>query len=296
LRQVNPSTDMHRMHYALHDFRFVLTNECPDLLPALGSLYPALRSEPGSWSTEWKVSESYSSDKAALYILTENGQTVFETRDRTDFFERLEWKILLKILQNLNGFLQLHAAGLVTDDRALLLIGPSGAGKTTLTLTMLLNGWKCLSDEVALINPELLNIWPFPRSFHVYPETLGLFQELSSGDSVTTFVDATGKIRFDPAMIRENWSAAPARPAWLVFPSYTPGGVNDLIPIGETEALSLMIDQTINFAEYDHRSLEMLIELIRACECYRLVSGDIRHASSLLSDLPAYSHGKAAVC
>ena len=239
---------------------------------------------------EWRVHREANSDETPLYILLENQQIIFKTPDCTDLFERLEWTILLKLLQNLSGFLQLHAAGLVIDERALLLIGPSGSGKTTLTLSMLLNGWKCLSDEIALIESELLKIWPFPRAFHVYPETLNLFPGLKHLDSEKSFADSSGKKRLDPVNVKESWSAAPAKPAWLIFPSYTPGGANKLIPIGETEALSLMIDQTINFAEYENRGLDILIQLIRTCECYKLISGDVNCACSLISDLAAYSN------
>jgi hypothetical protein len=49
----------------------------------------------------------------------------------------------------------LHAAALERDGRAIVLAGPSGAGKTTLTLALVARGWRIATEEMVLIDRAL---------------------------------------------------------------------------------------------------------------------------------------------
>jgi hypothetical protein len=192
---------------------------------------------------------------------------------------------MLALLAAQNHFLQLHAAGLVTNDRGLLLPGPSGSGKSTQALGLLLAGWRCLSDEIILLEPDGRSASPFPRSFHTTAATLRLSPELRPADAAGVFTDSSGKARFDPAVIRKDWVAQPARPAWLVFPRYGQAGGDELTPLGETEALSMLIEQAINLTSFGERGIEVLVRLVRSCACFRLNTGDVRRARALFSEL-----------
>ena len=63
----------------------------------------------------------------------------------------LKGLLLSLVLARTDHALVLHAATLVTDDGATLLLGPPGRGKTTLTLTLLARGWRYGGDDVALL-------------------------------------------------------------------------------------------------------------------------------------------------
>jgi hypothetical protein len=49
----------------------------------------------------------------------------------------------------------LHAAALERDGRAIVLAGPSGAGKTTLSLALVARGWRIATEEMVLIDTSL---------------------------------------------------------------------------------------------------------------------------------------------
>src|SRR3546814_969352 len=49
-------------------------------------------------------------------------------------------------------FLIIHAAALEKSGRAAILPGAPGSGKSTLTAYLVHNGWRLLSDELALIS------------------------------------------------------------------------------------------------------------------------------------------------
>ncbi len=50
----------------------------------------------------------------------------------------------------------LHAAALEKAGRAFVFAGPSGAGKTTLTLGLMSRGWRLITEEMTLVDRELM--------------------------------------------------------------------------------------------------------------------------------------------
>ncbi|HEX4521715.1 MAG TPA: hypothetical protein VH063_19225 [Gaiellaceae bacterium] len=76
------------------------------------------------------------------------------------------------------GIYAIHAACLEYDGGAVIVAGPSGAGKTTLALGLLGRGLRLLSDEHALVPPTGSTIGPFLRSVQVRPNTHELIPEL----------------------------------------------------------------------------------------------------------------------
>jgi len=48
----------------------------------------------------------------------------------------------------------LHAAALERDGRAIVFAGPSGAGKTTLSIALIARGWRTLTEEIVLVDRQ----------------------------------------------------------------------------------------------------------------------------------------------
>ncbi|MBF0212040.1 MAG: HprK-related kinase A, partial [Magnetococcales bacterium] len=76
-----------------------------------------------------------------------------------------EWGLNYCIATRAHQYLILHAAVVARGDRALLLPGLPGAGKSTLCAALMLTGWRLLSDEFALVRPDETGaIHPLPRA------------------------------------------------------------------------------------------------------------------------------------
>ena len=76
------------------------------------------------------------------------------------------------------GLLAVHAGAVVHRGRALVVAGPSGYGKTTVTLGLVRAGLGLLSDELAVLDPRSRRVLPYRRSAHVRPMTRVLVPEL----------------------------------------------------------------------------------------------------------------------
>jgi len=82
--------------------------------------------------------------------------------------ERFAAQVLARILmERVEAFTILHAAVLAHQGGALAISGPSGAGKTTLTLALLEQGWTYYSDDFCPLHRETGLVHPFPRSLWV---------------------------------------------------------------------------------------------------------------------------------
>jgi hypothetical protein len=80
--------------------------------------------------------------------------------------------------------LDLHAASLEAGGRAVLLVGPKGAGKTTLSLHFLRSGgWRMMANDRAFVGREAAAIVGrgMPTAVKVRPPTLAEFPELRRG-------------------------------------------------------------------------------------------------------------------
>jgi hypothetical protein len=73
---------------------------------------------------------------------------------------------IVAFVLRLRGLLAVHASAVEMDGAAVLLVGTSGAGKSTTAAAFALNGWPVLTDDVAVIVPrdDRLEVVPsYPR-------------------------------------------------------------------------------------------------------------------------------------
>jgi hypothetical protein len=80
-------------------------------------------------------------------------------------------------LASLKGWVRVHGATLDLDGARVLLVGPSGAGKTTLALRLLLDGVSVQGDESVLVRADAVSL-AVPRAIHVKAGTEELLPEL----------------------------------------------------------------------------------------------------------------------
>ena len=144
------------------------------------------------------------------------------------------------------GAFSLHAACLARDpDRGLLLSGPSGTGKSTLTLALAIAGLALLSDDVLFLAPgaeqEPVQALGFADALGLSAHAAAQFEALRAHMS-----QAPGDGFPKHLLRREQLFATPAfqacRPRVIVFPRIVPGArsaIHELAP-GEPPRLTPM--------------------------------------------------------
>ncbi|MCB9445667.1 MAG: hypothetical protein H6669_15680 [Ardenticatenaceae bacterium] len=94
-------------------------------------------------------------------------------------FEDITFTSLAPLLRRAGYFL-VHAFAAAKDDQGILIVGPSGSGKTTTGLSLLLDGWKLLANDVLLLQVRTNGVYalPTPGAIGIRPPTLELLPQL----------------------------------------------------------------------------------------------------------------------
>jgi hypothetical protein len=122
-------------------------------------------------------------------------------------FQRLHRRALASVPDHI----AIHAASLMHEGRLVLLTGPKRAGKTTLALRLLFEGWEVAGDELVLLQGG----WAmaFPRRFYVRDTSLSLLPQLQAVAGRPPFVASPTEgtlIAVDPTRFGRPWRIAPA--------------------------------------------------------------------------------------
>lgn len=115
--------------------------------------------------------------------------------------------ILRETLARIRSHLLFHAAALSWRDKGLIVAADSGCGKTTLTLALVRQGFKFLSDEAAALDIHNGELTPYPRSLLVREGTIRAFQqqgwELPSHQTGLKSDDMTA-LHLSPALLGDS--------------------------------------------------------------------------------------------
>jgi hypothetical protein len=173
----------------------------------------------------------------------------------------------------------LHASCAALDGKGVVLAGPMESGKTTTVAALLAAGYGYLTDEAVAIEPEslLLRAYPKPLSIdpgsqallaHLRPhrEERGLGQWLVPGSAA----GSSGSVDAVPAAV-------------VITVRHTPGARTSLEPLSRAQMLVELASCTFHFSDAPRRSLDVAAAMLRGCDTYRLVTGNLDEAVAMVT-------------
>lgn len=185
-------------------------------------------------------------------------------------FPMLEWGLNWCISANCHQFLVLHAAVLERGGNALVMPAPPGSGKSTLCAALALSGWRLLSDELALIDPDTLLVHAVPRPVSLKNESIQVIRGFSRAATLGAIVHNTTKgsvAHMKPPAESVRDALRPALPAWIVFPRYAAGSAAQWSPLPKAEAFMQLVDNAFNYDVHGRRGFETLARVVDAASC-----------------------------
>lgn len=145
-------------------------------------------------------------------------------------------------LATLKGWLRIHGAVLSVDGRRLAVVGPSGAGKTTLSVASLAAGHQVEADESFLFADD--TAIAVPRRFHVEHGTFDLVPVARRWAAEAPILSSEPPVvALDPSEIGHAWHTR-SGPLDAVVIIGT-GSQQDLRPLDTARALPLLMSQAL---------------------------------------------------
>jgi hypothetical protein len=205
------------------------------------------------------------------------------------------WAYGLMKLFRQKGLYALHGAGLVSPNKAgVIITGPCGSGKSTLSIGLIRAGWVYLSDDALLLREfnNAIEILALRKSFYVDEDNVQRYQDLSPGAIVP---DNTGGQRRQLALHESHPDQYACRvtASLLLFPKIVSHATSTLKPFTAAAALTNLLAES-GGQLFDRHSmsqhLQILKRLVEQTRAFELQSGqDLHRDPSKLAALLADS-------
>jgi hypothetical protein len=185
-----------------------------------------------------------------------------------------------------SGLYPLHASAAERNGRAVLILGLSGAGKSTCLLSLMQAGWRCLSDDHPLVceTDEGPRILPWPARLELTAETPPRFNGLAN---LSTRVGER-KLWLYPEELGAGPARAPARPTLLLFPKVVDWPSSSVEPVSARFALEelLRLGMAVVHRDAAARQFALFARLAREVARARLFFGsDVERLPVLVDGL-----------
>lgn len=122
--------------------------------------YSAFTTEPTAPTLEYSIHATGNKQ----FWLERSGGDVVAAEDDGELLYNFEKDLTVTLELLRKDLYFIHGAALEYDGRACLLIAPSGSGKSTTAWALLHHGFNYLSDELAPLHMETLQVEPYPHA------------------------------------------------------------------------------------------------------------------------------------
>ena len=256
----------------------------PGLLPALESLLATMRIDHADRKehgcTEIEIDIVANNDQWDIVV---DGHLT-ATREKASIVALVERLLIQRVIAATPHLLTLHAAVLQRDGLPLLLTGPSGAGKTSLSLALARAGWSFGSDEIVLLGRDrMLRPLPLPpcvkaRSF---PLVESWFPELRAAPEHERYGHIVKYLPIGSmplSVVRGS----------VVFIRFDPRGPNEMQLLDPFAALERLLAQCVFVPpEFQHDDVAQLLRWHSEQSYYGLSFCDCDAAVAILTHLDA---------
>ena len=187
-------------------------------------------------------------------------------------------------------FFILHAAAFERNDGIVAILpAPPESGKSTLCAALASRGWRLLTDELTLIEPETNQVLPLPRPISLKNESIKVIREFAPesvfGPASLNTVKGT-IVHVRPPKQSVTRMLDPSQPAWVVFPQFRAGSSIKGQPIPKPQALLRVAENAVNYWILGTDGFCVLSRLIETVDCHEFEYGNLDEAVSWFNSLP----------
>ncbi|QAU35384.1 HprK-related kinase A [Janthinobacterium sp. 17J80-10] len=210
-----------------------------------------------------------------------DGTRTFKPLPADQAFPMFEWGLNWCVSSHAHSYLIIHAAVLEKHGHAVIMPAPPGSGKSTLCAALARNGWRLLSDELALVRIADGNVIPLPRPVSLKNASIDIMRDYAPDAVFSRKVSDTmkGTVAHMQAPADSVARAGePARPGWVIFPRYEAGAGTRLTDTPKARAFMRAADNAFNYSLLGERGFASLAALIEASSCHEFTYSNLDEA------------------
>lgn len=221
-----------------------------------------------------------------FHFVYRGGSRVGRTTHRWEVFRFLECQLDFLLAEKVDQALLLHSGAVARGNAGVLLPGPSGSGKSSLSLALVQSGCSYFSDEIGVVDPGTGELHPFPKPVSI--KNISIFPELAQCPERWLGPDdseASGVSYLHPEDLLPGAVGRQAAIKYIIFPTYHAGRNSRLVPLDASLALKELITNSINLPALGNQGFHRLASLARQARCFALESGDLAESVELINRL-----------
>jgi len=254
-----------RLHTNVNDVQYLMTGLYRDFLTSNlnGSEAEAIIQRKREDQFSWRLGEKGGTASTLPHALWNLEAALCET-----------------IIRSQRRSIAIHAAIIQVEDSIAILAGRSQAGKTTLSLALARRGLRVAGDDVALVEPETLNVLPIPRCFHVDDRGAALLE--AGGPPLPT---AWRRFRFIVPNDFGGPVGSSGHPRWLIFMRGPRAGHPMIAAVSQAEMTARLLSECGQGPLSDSETIAVICRLASGASCFALTPGPLGETADAITTL-----------
>ena len=221
--------------------------------------------------------------RSRLWVVSTGDRSFRESEGHTMAARRVDWLFISEGIKRWERFIHVHAAVLATPDESVLIVGRSGAGKSTTSVALAQAGLTLFTDDVALIARDTLRPFSVPRPIKLDLQSRRLLRK--------TGLRVRPESRLGESIARTALPglaplAVPGPPLTkAIFFGEGRQAQAQLRDITRAEAVIRLVQQSASERFGESGPTDGALAVVNAVRCYELVAGDLDTTVQTVLDL-----------
>ena len=203
-------------------------------------------------------------------------------------YAMLEWGMNWCIAQHAHHYHMLHAAVIEKNGVGIVMPADSGSGKSTLTAALMSQGWRLLSDEIALINLSDGLLHPLAKPINLKNTSIDILRDFYPDEQFSSVAYDTHKgtvALLKASDISIEQMKRPCQLKHFVFPRYLANAGATLSEVSLPDAFKRIIDSSFNYSILGEKAFTQVCDLLQTAKTYSFTYSDFDQAFRIFDDL-----------
>ncbi len=203
-----------------------------------------------------------------------DGESEFMTTSPSDLLNYCETLVTGIFARHLTSNVLVHSGAVERNGVGILLPAASGAGKSTTTTALALNGFRYLSDEMAVLDTAGTTVFPFPKMPSLKPGGRELLVA-EYGNALKLIHDGQSNgVSYVDLPVEGSESGGTAV-KYILLLGRRSDGKTVVSEVKRSEALKTLVRESLDLAIKHRDGFDSLFSLTQNAECFRVEIGDI---------------------